>query len=127
MSKENVWKKVGENSVSIEEGVDKMIKDEIEEIRLRDAVDGLINMIKEELIDHESVILSKYVCNILLSSLELANKEIEKLKEACRSVIPCLEDWVRTTGFGAVYKRDKAALMKITEAMGMEVISKETK
>ena len=70
MSKENVWKKVGENSVSIEE------KDEIEETikfiedyKFIYGDDWPLRMIHGEHIQ------------TLLSSLESKDKEIERLKE----------------------------------------------
>lgn len=59
MSEENVWKKVGENSVSIEEGADKMSENTCA----------------------ESSMEKKVTVETLLSSLEVANKEKEKLEK----------------------------------------------
>lgn len=39
------------------------------------------------------------------------------LLTACETVVPCLEDWIRTTGFGEVNRRDKMALEKIRHAI----------
>jgi len=40
-----------------------------------------------------------------------------ELYTACLSAIPCLEDWVNTTGFGEVNKRDRAVLQLLKEAV----------
>lgn len=40
-----------------------------------------------------------------------------ELLEACIATIPCLEDWVRTTGFGEVNRRDKKVLELIHQAI----------
>jgi|WetSurSiteA1Bulk_404760.scaffolds.fasta_scaffold922497_1 hypothetical protein len=34
-------------------------------------------------------------------------------EEACNQTIPCLEDWINTTRFGEVNRRDKHALQAI--------------
>jgi len=75
MSEENVWKKVGENSVSIEEGADKMSENTCAE----SSMEKKVTVIKEKLRLH----LYKDIWPIetLLSSLEVANKEKEKLEK----------------------------------------------
>jgi len=40
-----------------------------------------------------------------------------ELLEACEAAIPCLEDWVITTGFGETNRRDRAALVVLKQAV----------
>jgi hypothetical protein len=42
---------------------------------------------------------------------------IGPLVEALKAAIPCLEDWISTTGFGEIHERDKAALGAIRAAL----------
>ncbi len=67
-------------------------------------------------------IVKKWMEEAWLERAKEGEEEIERLKEACRSAITCLADWIRTTGFGAVNKRDSASLKKIEEALKMEVL-----
>jgi hypothetical protein len=39
--------------------------------------------------------------------------QLQEAQEAMKLVIPCLKDWMNTTGFGETYRRDKAALEAI--------------
>lgn len=52
---------------------------------------------------------------------------LEGLVEAGQKAIPCLEDWIRTTGFGEVNRRDKAALAAIKAAIAAAEAVKEGK
>jgi hypothetical protein len=45
------------------------------------------------------------------------NKLLKLWIDAADDVIPCLEDWIKTTGFGAVNRRDRAALTKIEKVL----------
>ena len=45
-------------------------------------------------------------------------REIDRLKKGIRVVIPCLEDWIATTGFGAVNRRDREALALLKKLLG---------
>lgn len=52
------------------------------------------------------------------------NKLLERhrrLVDAANGAIPCLTDWIATTGFGAVNRRDKQALAGIEAALAEEV------
>jgi hypothetical protein len=53
--------------------------------------------------------------------LERESKMGESLRElmeaALKAAKPCLEDWVATTGFGEVHRRDKSALDLINEVL----------
>ena len=40
-----------------------------------------------------------------------------ELQAACRAAAPCLQDWIRTTGFGDVHRRDKDTLNLIELAI----------
>lgn len=42
---------------------------------------------------------------------------VRALVEAAKLSVPCLEDWVRATGFGEVNRRDKEALNSIKQAI----------
>ncbi len=48
----------------------------------------------------------------------------EKIKEALEAVIPCLEDWIRSTGFGEVNRRDKAALALVKQVLAEKEAAK---
>ena len=43
--------------------------------------------------------------------------EVARLREALENAVPCLEDWISTTGFGTVNKRDRDALALIRAAI----------
>lgn len=42
---------------------------------------------------------------------------IEKLIAAASTAIPCLEDWMRSTGYGEVHRRDEASRDDINKAI----------
>ena len=75
MSKENIWKKVGENSVSIEE------KDEVEEIKERWS-SGFNALLKEGYIFLTGQAIKDI--DFLLSSLEKEKERVLQLREAWR-------------------------------------------
>jgi hypothetical protein len=41
----------------------------------------------------------------------------EALIAACKAAIPCLKDWIRSTGYGEVHMRDSLALELIEKAL----------
>jgi len=40
---------------------------------------------------------------------EIKTNSLQEIEAACRSAIACLDDWIQTTEFGAVHRRDKQA------------------
>lgn len=49
-----------------------------------------------------------------------------KTRKALEAVVPCLMDWICTTGWGEVNRRDKAALELVNRALMEEEITDET-
>ena len=43
--------------------------------------------------------------------------KIQKMLHAIDLAIPCLEDWIRTTGYGETNRRDKRALNVLKESI----------
>lgn len=49
----------------------------------------------------------KHILTVMVDRLKAENAEARK---ALQATIPCLEDWIATTGFGSVNRRDRDAL-----------------
>jgi hypothetical protein len=49
-----------------------------------------------------------------ISELE---RKLAILLYACKGVVPCLEDWIQTTGYGETNRRDREALAEIGRAI----------
>lgn len=81
---------------------------------------GTLNLLLEVFMsivcEHGSL---KRSCEICERDAEIDRLRADKweLVEACERAIPCLEDWIHTTGFGAVNRRDRSALSFIKAAI----------
>ena len=52
-----------------------------------------------------------------LAKIAKLEKKVADLSIACKSAIPCLKDWIQTTGHGEVNRRDKASLVLIQQVL----------
>jgi hypothetical protein len=55
--------------------------------------------------------------NLLLEDFRKVEKKNYQLKEVLKSAIPSLEDWIQTTSFGEVNRRDRKILADIISVL----------
>ena len=49
--------------------------------------------------------------------VEIKASALEEIKVACLAAIVCLDDWIETTGFGTVNRRDRQAREFLKDAL----------